>query len=464
MESDDSRARRNGPRTADLVISAAWALPCDGGPPLRDAVVAVRGGRITAVDTREQIGHVTASAAEVIDFGSALILPGLVNAHSHLEYTHAGPITRQDGRTFTGWIAELMAWSRAAPSADRLASARAGAKAMLRGGITCVGDIVTRGQGLRAMVDAGLHGVAFFEFVGGYPVDNDTTLAARLDDLLERAEAASMLIDGLPGAAPGIRLGISPHAPYTVSEAALRRVTTIARRNGWPLACHLAESAGELEFLAHGTGEVADFMGGVLSLGRPLQPEVSRHRPVAYAEAGGLLAAPARRQDRPNTLVIHGAHLSQEDVVRLTRADVSLVSCPRSNELLSAGAEVPIRHLAQAGLRLGLGTDSLASNTVLDLFGEMRALREIWSRQDPRVDPDQAALRLLSMATCEGAAALGLQNELGTLTEGKRADLAVTDLPDTAGGSALATAVVEQLHAGAVRATFTEGICRYHRD
>lgn len=104
------------------------------------------------------------------------------------------------------------------------------------------------------------------------------------------------------------------------------------------------------------------------------------------------------------------------------------------------------------------------ADTALDLYGEMRALREIWPRQDPGVDPDQTALRLLSMATCEGAAALGLQSELGTLTEGKRADFAVTDLPDTAGGSALATAVVEQVHAGAVRATFTDGICRYQRD
>lgn len=421
-------------------------------------MVAIRGGRIIAAGARTMFGYLTPTAVRRIDFGRAVILPGLVNAHAHLEYTHAGPIAGDGRRDFARWIAELVAWSwRISPDA-RLASARAGAEAMLRAGMTCVGDIVTRGQGAQAMAESGLHGVAFCEVVGGYPADDPPDFTARMSDLIDRASAAAARVPGR------IRVGVSPHAPYTVSETVLRQVTSLARARGWPLACHLSESTAEAEFLAHGTGELAEFMGEVLSLGRPLRPEARRGSPLDYAAAGGLLPGPAGPQGEPGMLLIHGAHLKPPEIARLAAAGAAVVMCPRSNELLSVGAQVPVGPLARSGIVLGVGTDSLGSNTGLDLFAELRALRDLWTRQEPGTDRDQMAERLLHMATAEGAAALGLAGELGSLTAGKRADLTITDLPPARITSGLVEAVVGGLDAGAVIATFTDGCLRYQRD
>jgi cytosine/adenosine deaminase-related metal-dependent hydrolase len=462
---------------ADLVLTAAFALPCDGRGLIRDAFVAVRGGRIAAVGSQAAMPSVAAAAGQQLDFGQAVILPGLVNAHTHLEFTHGGPIRPLDSgpNEFTTWIADLVAWSRRTRPSARLASARAGAAMMLQAGITCVGDIVSRGQGLQAMVEVGLHGTAFCEFVGGYPEDPPCDLEPRLTALRQRVESA---IDSLGeamsgGYGTGIRLGVAPHAPYTVSASALLAVSGLARQQGWPVAVHLAESRAELDFLADGNGDIAEFMGTVLGLDGPLRPAALGVGPLGYARAGDLFAETEEsdaEQVAPEVLLVHGAQLSPCDVAQLPVSGVALALCPRSNELLSVGAQAPVALLARTGLALGVGTDSLASNTSLDVFGELRALRDNWMDQQPDANADLVAHRLLRMATFEGATALGLADELGSVAAGKRADLAVFELPSaahkyrTGPETGLARTIVDKLDAGAVIATFTDGQCRYQRD
>lgn len=453
--------------SVDLVLTAAFVLPCDGRGLISEGLIAIRGGRIVSVGPQAVLQRVAAGAAEQLDFGPTVILPGLVNAHTHLEFTPAGPVRPAvDGRGFANWIADLVAWSRSTSPADRLASARAGAAAMLRAGITCIGDIVSRGQGAQAMVEAGLHGTAFCEFVGGYPEGPTQDLTSRLVHLRDRVDRAVSVVKQANG---GIRIGISPHAPYTVSADALQVVSRLARKQGLPLACHLAESGAELEFLADGTGDLAEFMGTILGLAGPLRPAARGADPLSYASAGGLLPASGSGEQRADVLLVHGAHLGPRDVVRLSGTGVALALCPRSNKFLSVGAQAPVAHLARAQIPLSVGTDSLASNTDVDLFEELRALRDMWAHQQPDADTYQVAHRLLRMATIEGATALGLDVELGTVTARKRADLAVLDLP-SAGyedsndpTSGLVRAIVDELDASAVIATFTDGRCRYQR-
>lgn len=326
---------------------------------------------------------------------------------------------------------------------------------MLRAGITCVGDIASRGQGLQAMLESCLHGISYCEFVGGYADDG----SGRIADLVERADAAAALV---AGADAGVWVGLSPHAPYTVSMDAARRVTATARAHRWRLGCHLAESAAEVEFLASGGGPLAPFMGAVLELDGPLRPAETGHTPLTYAESVGLLQA-GKSEHRP--LIVHAAQLGEADVDLLAAAHVAVALCPRSNELLCVGAAAPVSRLAGAGIPVAVCTDSAASNSGIDLFSELRALYALWRRQEPLLEEDRAARRLLGMITVEAAQALDLADELGTLTPGKRADIAVVDRP-AAGldGSRLVTAIVSDLDAGAVIATFTDGRRRHGRE
>jgi cytosine/adenosine deaminase-related metal-dependent hydrolase len=432
-----------------------------------DALLGVRDGRIAVVGKRADLVGVSKRAATRLDFGAAVILPGLINAHTHLEFTHAGPLPAAGHAVeFTAWISEVTAWSARTPPPKRLASARAGAAAMLRAGITSLGDIVSRGQGAQAMVETGLHGVAFLEFTGGYPADNTSDLTPRLIDLASRAKQLAARASSLPRPG-GVRVGLSPHAPYTVSVTALRKVIETARAHSWPVACHLAESAAEVEFLRDASGPLAVFMGNVLGLGRPLGPELRGQRPLDYAEAGGILddVAPRREKGVPDTLFIHGVHLSGQEMARLASTPgTAVVLCPRSNEFLSVGAQAPVALLATTGIPLGAGTDSLASNNGFDMFAELRALHDIWIRQEPGADKAAMAHRLLRIATVEGARVLGLAAEVGTLTPAKRADLTIIKLPSTGNDRNLVPGIVASSTADDVLATFTDGQCRYRSD
>lgn len=434
----------------DVLLTSRQALPCDGRGVISDAGVLIREGRIVAVGARSDIenGLCPARSVERVDFGEAAMLPGLVNAHAHLEYTHLGPL--RERRRFVPWISEVTAWNQRTPASFRLDSAKAGARAMLSAGITCVGEFVNRGQGLRAILDSGLHGTAFWEFFGGYGGDP----ALRLAQLRQRVEDARAQVQH--SGQRGVGVGVAPHAPYTVSLDALRAVTRLAADVDCPVATHLAESTPELEFLRDGTGELADHMGATLGLPGPLHPTRPPGNPIRYASEGGLLdTGPGR------SLLVHATQLSEAEVTELSTRHTAVALCPRSNDHLHTGACAPVAALAATGVPLAVGTDSLGSNATLDLFAELRALRRIWLEQEPAVDPETVADRLISMATSEGAAALGLHHELGSLTAGKRADIVVIDPPTR--HRALTRGVLDELQASDVVATFTDGALRHHR-
>ncbi|HEX5505267.1 MAG TPA: amidohydrolase family protein [Thermomicrobiales bacterium] len=401
-----------------MLITAGRALPLDGRPPIADAAVLTAGSRIVAVGPRREVlARPDAAGQERRDFGAgAVLLPGLVNAHIHLEYTHLGPLAAPT--PFFPWLRGLSAWSGARAEADWGDSAAAGADACLRGGVTCLGEIVTRGEGLAAMAARGLHGVAYVELFGARGADYAPRLA-RFDERVAAARAAVAAAGD-----PALRVGLSPHTPYTLSGAAITAVAARAHDAGAPLAIHVAESPGEVELLAAGAGPIADWL--VTSGGdAPLEPYRAGgygQSPLAYVAARGVF-----RPGHP-TLVVHAVQMDDADVAALARHGAAVALCPRSNDFLCCG-EAPVAALLRAGIPLGVGTDSLGSNRDLDLFNELRALAAIVRRQAERagraVDEAALARRLLALATAEGARALALDAELGTLAPGKLADLAV---------------------------------------
>jgi cytosine/adenosine deaminase-related metal-dependent hydrolase len=384
---------------AGAVLTAHTApvvLPMTG-PPVRDGAVLVDGDRLAAVGR----------ASEVVPDGvrvrshRGVLMPGLVNAHAHLEYGPPFADLATSGLPFAAWIAELTARRRGMDDAAWLASARGSVHGLLRTGTTCVADLVTTGPGIRAAALAGLAGVSYVEAVGA----DDATWPA------ERARVEALLDSG------GRLLGVSPHTLYTLGSRAFRDCAELARSRGLRLHPHLAETVEEAELVLSGTGTFADALRRV-GLAHDLLGTGAGRTPAQQADALGGLGADVH--------VAHGVHLSAADRELLRARSTAVALCRRSNAVLQAG-EPPVADLLAEGSPIALGTDSLASCPDLDLVAEARATRDLALRQG--APAEGLAERLLHAATVGGAAAMGLDGP-GTLRPGGRADLAVFDVPE----------------------------------
>jgi 5-methylthioadenosine/S-adenosylhomocysteine deaminase len=342
--------------------------------------VAVEDGRIAAVGPATELG--TGER-----FEEAVILPGFVNAHAHLEYaTYAG---FGDGLSFVPWIGLHIERKRRLERADMEAIARLGAHECLRSGITTVGDLSFSGAAATACAEAGLRAIVYLEVFG-----EDATA-------LDRFEEHRDLVAG--SLSERVRLGISPHAPYTCSLDLYRACAEL----GLPLATHLAESVAERAWVERGAGAWQ-------ALGDLLARPYGRRAVDALAEAGVL---------GPNVVAAHCVHLDEREIGLLAEHGVAVAHCPRSNALLGCGV-APLAALREAGITVCLATDSPASTPSLDMFDELRAAVLAARGREQRPDALTAA-EALELATLGGAAALGLDDEVGSLAVGKRADLAI---------------------------------------
>ena len=342
-----------------MILAADWVLPIDG-PPIEHGCVRVEG---------DLVAEVAAGLDADQRFEGCVILPGLINAHSHLEY--AGMSAFGDGSPFDQWLADHIQRREGLRAEDYLAQARAGVAACLAGGITTVADCSYAGTVAEAAAEQGLRAIVYLEVFSRHdPLG--LTLEQRLDALPRH---------------PLVRVGISPHAPYTVDLDDYRRWVALARRRGLPVATHLLES------------------------------HVEQHPAAYFADVLGA-----------DTVAIHAVRATPADVAVFAELDVPVVHCPRSNALLGCGT-APVPELLTAGVRVGLGTDSPASALTLDMWDEMRAAIMMGRARAMRPDV-LGAEQVLHMATAGGAAALGIE-DAGTLTPGGLADLVVLDLSAT---------------------------------
>jgi len=404
-----------------LILSADWVLPVDA-PPIEDGAVEIGpDGRIVAVGTADELGSGER-------FEGAAILPGFVNAHSHLEYAvYAG---FGDGRSFVPWLETHIERKRRIGLPEMEAIARLGAAQCLASGITTVGDASFSGASAAAARDLGLRAIVYLEVFG-----SDTT------DLEERFEPTAERIGG--SLSDLVRLGVSPHAPTT---AALE-LYAACHALDLPVATHLAESAAEREWLADGTGDyeaLADWL-----------PPPAGTTGVRMLAAAGLLDG--------RVTAAHCVDVDEEEIALLAEHDVAVAHCPRSNAYLGCGV-APLRELLAAGIRVGLGTDSPASTPSFDLFDELRACLAAARARERRPEALTAA-EALELATLGSARALRLDDVIGSLTPGKQADLTVVSLEDTVyvPWEDPATAVVLGGNPDRVVATLVAGQPRYRR-
>ncbi len=381
------------------LYTASW-LYNPGRPPIAGGAVAVQDGRVLTVGPATEL--VMRFGPSRADFPDCVIMPGFVNAHTHLELTHF-PAWRLRGgmdyhpHRFVDWIVQLVKVRRGIQPAETLESLKAGIAACLRAGTTCVGDIVTSPELLAGFAGSPLAGRVYLELIGQDPA----VFESRLHAVLEAAQTVA-----------GPRQpGLSPHAPYTLASALLPGIATASRQHGLPLSVHLAESVDEDRLLFDSTGPLADELYPLVGWKGYLSPP-RRTTPAHFFDEGGLLG--------PSTLAVHCVHLTPADAQVLKQRGVTICLCPRSNERLAVG-HAPVQLFKKLEMPLCIGTDSLASNDSLSLWDELRFALDAYNGV---VAPDE----LLQLATSGGAAGLGMSEQVGSLEEGKRADLQVLPL------------------------------------
>ena len=360
----------------------------------------------------------------VIDWGCAIILPGLVNTHCHLELT--GLRNLAPPRTsFTNWLSALIMTRRDWTEADYTSFVKLGARMSLDAGTPLIGDISASGISGKALGPEKLRKVVFEEAIGLMPEKASEVLAS-----LNRR------LDGVPDEDSLLNFGLSPHAPYSVSPELYRAVTNLAQQHRMLLATHVAETADESELLRRGRGKLAEFLTRMGALPDGWVPP--GQDPIPYLAQLGALDRPA--------ILVHCNYVDGESMALILNRSCSVVYCPRSHAYFGFDPH-PVRQMLDMGINVALGTDSLASNDSLSLLDEMRFLFR--SRKDLRCD------EILRMATLNGAVALGFGGVLGRLRRGYWADMTVLRLPENIGERNVIAQVLEG--AGECMATIVQG-------
>jgi cytosine/adenosine deaminase-related metal-dependent hydrolase len=363
---------------------------------LRDAWVAVDHGRIVAIGQRAP-----ASGSTEIDLGEVAVMPGLVNAHTHLELSYLRDEV-PPASEFVTWIRGVMAARRQRPdprSPEILDAIDRGLAEAVACGTAVVGDISNTLVTFGPLTRSPLAGVVFYELIRFSVADPETFVEIARNELNRLAPTER------------VRVSLAAHAPYSVAPLVLRAIRRAVDRDPFlPCSVHLAESMEEVEFISNGGGPWRVLLEELGVWDPAWVPPGGT--PVEFLDDAGFLDA--------RVLAVHGVQMDDADLIRLGARGSTLVTCPRSNGHTGAGAP-PIEDFYKSDVRIAIGTDSLASSPDLNIFAEMATMRAL--------APGVPASRLIGSATYEGARALGFDAEYGTIDPGKRARLIAVEVP-----------------------------------
>ncbi len=411
-----------------VIYAASWLINPDA-PPLAGGALLVRDGVIEEVGTLATLRR--HSSAPVCEYPGCAVIPGFVNAHTHLELTHF-PAWRSRSavdyhpRRFSDWIVQLIKISRGLTAADYPSSVREGIRMCLEAGTTAIGEIVTNPLHTPLYHHSPLGGRLYQELLGQDEGLFSVKLAA--------AEAVALQW----GRSEFLPSGLSPHSPYTLAEGHLTTIREHAASHQLPLAIHLSESRVETDLIFDGSGELAEFFYPFVGWERYLGKGAGCSS-TELLDRHGLLTR--------STMAIHCVQVTETDVQLLSSRGCHVVLCPRSNDILDVG-RAPVRLLKKYSVPLALGTDSLASNNSLSLWDELRFAREVYAGELSDAD-------LFAMVTCGGAEALGIALRCGTLERGKRADFQVIGNCSGGEGELLSRVLdggaLQELYLGGVR-------------
>jgi 5-methylthioadenosine/S-adenosylhomocysteine deaminase len=393
------------------IYSARWVLPI-ASPAIEHGAVAVEGPIIVAVGPTQDITS-RFPAAQTVDFGNSVVLPGLVNAHSHLELTVMRGFLEREEHDFFSWLRKLTVARMAMTSEDLFVSAMCGAVEAARAGVTCLGDSSSlASESMKALRELGLRGIVYQESFGPDPrlaPDNVSKLSAQLGN--SRALETNLVC-----------AGVSPHAPYTVSPRQLELIARMALDEKFPLMMHAAESEAEASFMMNGTGAFADGLRA-----RNIDWEAPGVSTIRHLEQHGIL------ETKP--LLAHCITVDDADIELIQNRGAGIAHCPRSNAKLGHG-RAPFAKFLAADVKIGIGSDSVASNNNCDILEEAR-FATLLARlggsdsslcRETGSQTEVCTTQALFAATLGGACALGLDDQIGALAEGMQADLIAVGL------------------------------------
>jgi cytosine/adenosine deaminase-related metal-dependent hydrolase len=425
---------KSAPDRQQGVVYTASRLVVDAGTTFSPGAVAVADGSVLLAGPKADVLRAAPAGFPKMEFPGAVILPGLVNAHTHLQiprFTDDAGMPLPIPSSFVDWILRVIAWKRGAAPASFASNFAAAAAEALSFGTTTAGEIA--GPDLSSYDGCPLRARVFAEGIGFDPhvAPEALALVGEAIDRLEKISAEN----------PLVQPGVSPHTLYTVGDRLLRSLADLAASKRFPACLHLAESSAEMTFLADGGGEIASHLypavgkdvSGFRGLGRSI--------PAYLAEAGFL---------REGVLLVHTVHLARTEIDALRGEGARFVLCPRSNAAHGNGAP-DVTHFVDAKIPFALGTDSLGSVPDLSSWEEMRAAGSLYKGRKK----DAALCReLFRAATEHGAAALGLPG--GILAPGEPADFTIVDDPG-GNGDRFFRELVEKTDRANVRLTVVAG-------
>lgn len=385
----------NGYPMDELVLKAKYLL-ASPDEIIIDGAVAIKDTRIVAAGAYRRLR--IRPDAKVIDFKDSAILPGFINSHTHLELTNLAGLVPCHG-DFTSWIERLLKAKSGWGETDYLSSIKIGALKSIESGTTTLSDITRSGCSFSALKDIPIRKVIFEEVIDFDPINVKHAINAARDKL------ANIKPDAL------LDIGISPHAPYTVSEQLYKECTRLSQTLNILICTHIAETTDEVGFLTEGVGPFAHLLKKYGILYPDWQPPGLT--PILFLEKIGLLKLKNR------AILIHCNYLSDKEISVIEASGASVVFCPRSHRFFNHHNH-PFQRLIEKGINVALGTDSLASNTSLSILDEMRFLYNNF----PQIPPSL----ILAMATINGAKALGKEDKIARLKVGYDADIAVVKL------------------------------------
>ncbi|MEP9411782.1 MAG: amidohydrolase family protein [Candidatus Brocadia sp.] len=442
-----------------LIIKSKYIIP-EPDTCIKDAAVAIKGTKIHCIGTFGEI-KALADIDKIIDLGNAVILPGLINVHTHLDLTNLHNCIKPTSN-FTHWIFQLLGARIRWKEGDYTSSIETGIKLCIEAGTTTVADIANTEYSFSVLKKSPLRKVVYKEIIDLNP-DHAKDVITKIRSELSEHDYNKLMSRNFkyPPVSPRkrgdneggsyrspdltsrnfkaeilrsfhslrmtnntkkchserseesnlFRIGLSPHAPYSVSKELYQAIAQYARETNIPVCTHTAETLDEIEFLTKGTGSFPTFLRQLRAIPASWQPPGLT--PIHYLKGTGML------DNRP--LLIHCNYITDEEISLIKSSGASVAFCPRSHRFFGH-TNHSVQKLLDAGVNVGLGTDSLASNDSLSILDEMKFLFLHYA-----ISPET----ILSMATVNGAKALGLGSHVGQIREGFEADLCGIRLSNT---------------------------------